>query len=106
MEEHVWSKPEILPLLKNDVVLISLYVDDKRELEEKDKYTSPETGKEIQTIGNKWSDFQITRYQNNAQPFYVILDADGKDISTPVGYTPDADEYKLWLEDGIKAFKK
>lgn len=106
MEEHVWSKPEILPLLKNDVVLISLYVDDKRELEEKDKYTSPETGKEIQTIGNKWSDFQITRYQNNAQPFYVILDADGKDISTPVGYTPDADEYKAWLEDGIKAFKK
>ncbi|MGV7105737.1 protein-disulfide reductase DsbD family protein [Flavobacterium sp. U410] len=106
MEEHVWSKPEILPLLKNDVVLISLYVDDKRELEEKDKYTSTETGKEIQTIGNKWSDFQITRYQNNAQPFYVILDADGKDISTPVGYTPDADEYKAWLEDGIKAFKK
>lgn len=106
MEEHVWSKPEILPLLKNDVVLISLYVDDKRELEEKDKYTSPETGKEIKTIGNKWSDFQITRYQNNAQPFYVILDAEGKDISTPVGYTPDADEYKAWLEDGIKAFKK
>ncbi len=106
MEEHVWSKPEILPLLKNDVVLISLYVDDKRELEEKDKYTSPETGKEIKTIGNKWSDFQITRYQNNAQPFYVILDAEGKDISAPVGYTPDADEYKAWLEDGIKAFKK
>ncbi|MCO6173558.1 thioredoxin family protein [Flavobacterium sp. NRK F10] len=106
MEEHVWSKPEILPLLKNDVVLISLYVDDKRELEEKDKYTSPETGKEIKTIGNKWSDFQITRYQNNAQPFYVILDAEGKDINTPVGYTPDADEYKTWLEGGIKTFKE
>ncbi|AWM12510.1 thiol:disulfide interchange protein [Flavobacterium sediminis] len=106
MEEHVWSKSEILPLLKNDVVLISLYVDDKRELEEKDKYTSPETGKEIKTIGNKWSDFQITRYQNNAQPFYVILDAEGKDINTPVGYTPDADEYKTWLEGGIKTFKE
>lgn len=106
MEEHVWSNSEVLPLLKNDVVLISLYVDDKRELDEKDKYTSPETGKEIKTIGNKWSDYQITRYKNNAQPFYIILDDNGNDISDPVGYTPDIEEYKIWLENGIANFKK
>ncbi len=106
MEEHVWSDSEVLPILKNDVVLISLYVDDKRELDEKDKYTSPETGKEIKTIGNKWSDYQITRYKNNAQPFYIILDDNGNDISKPVGYTPDIEEYKTWLENGIANFKK
>lgn len=106
MEEHVWSQPEVLSLLKDKVVLISLYVDDKRELEEKDKYTSPETGKEIKTIGNKWSDYQITRYKNNAQPFYIILDDEGKDISSPVGYTPDVEVYKKWLEEGIAKFKK
>lgn len=106
MEEHVWSQPEVLSILKNEVVLISLYVDDKRELAEADKYTSPETGKEIKTIGNKWSDYQITRYKNNAQPFYIILDSEGNDVSTPVGYTPDVEEYSNWLEEGISKFKK
>ncbi len=106
MEDFVWSKPEILTLLKDKVVLISLYVDDKRELPKEAQYVSKETGKEIVTIGNKWSDYQITRYKNNAQPYYVILNSDGEDISKPIGYTPDATEYKKWLEEGIAKFKK
>jgi thiol:disulfide interchange protein len=106
MEDFVWSKPEILAVLKEQVVLISLYVDDKRELPKAAQYVSKETGKEIITIGNKWSDYQITRYKNNAQPYYVVLDTDGKDISKPIGYTPDADAYKKWLEEGISNFKK
>ena len=106
MEDFVWSKPEILYLLKDKVVLISLYVDDKRELPKEAQYVSKETGKEIVTIGNKWSDYQITRYKNNAQPYYVILNSDGEDISKPIGYTPDATEYKKWLEEGIAKFKK
>jgi thiol:disulfide interchange protein DsbD len=106
MEDFVWSKPEILYLLKDKVVLISLYVDDKRELPKEAQYVSKETGKEIVTIGNKWSDYQITRYKNNAQPYYVILNSDGEDISKPIGYTPDATEYKKWLEEGITKFKK
>ena len=106
MEDFVWSKPEILSILKNKVVLVSLYVDDKRELPKEEQYVSKETGKEIVTIGNKWSDYQITRYKNNAQPYYIILDSVGKDISKPVGYTPDVEEYKKWLEDGISKFKK
>jgi thiol:disulfide interchange protein DsbD len=105
MEDFVWSKPEILSILKDKVVLVSLYVDDKRELPKEEQYVSKETGKEIVTIGNKWSDYQITRYKNNAQPYYIILDSDGKDISKPVGYTPDVEEYKKWLEDGISKFK-
>jgi len=106
MEDYVWSKPEILSILKEKVVLISLYVDDKRELPENEKYTSKETGKEIKTIGNKWSDFQITHYKANAQPYYIILDADANRLTEPVGYTPDSDEYKTWLESGIAKFKK
>ncbi|MEW5675575.1 cytochrome c biogenesis protein CcdA [Flavobacterium enshiense] len=106
MEEHVWSKPEILSILKDKVVLISLYVDDKRELPENEKYTSKETGKEIKTIGNKWSDFQITHYKANAQPYYIILDNEANRLTEPAGYTPDSDEYKTWLEAGIAKYKK
>lgn len=106
MEDFVWSKPEILSILKDQVVLVSLFVDDKRELPKEEQYISKETGKEIITIGNKWSDYQITRYKNNAQPYYIVLDSDGNDISQQIGYTPDVDEYKKWLEEGIKNFKK
>lgn len=106
MEDFVWSKPEILPMLKDDFVLISLYVDSKEELPKAEQYVSPETGKEIVTVGNKWSDFQITRYKNNAQPYYIILDDNGKDLTKQIGYTPDVEEYKAWLEDGLSKFKK
>lgn len=106
MEDFVWSTSEILPMLKEEFVLISLYVDSKAELPKADQYVSPETGKEIVTVGNKWSDYQITRYQNNAQPYYIILDDEGKDLTKPVGYTPDVEEYKAWLEEGLAAFKK
>jgi len=106
MEQNVWPDPSILRILKNDVVLISLYVDDKRELPEEDKYTSLETGKKIKTIGNLWSDLQIKRYKANAQPFYVLMDHNEKNLIEPVGYTPDAEEYEAWLTEGISKFKK
>lgn len=106
MEDFVWSTNEILPTLKDKVVLISLYVDRKIPLPKDKQYVSKETGKEIVTIGNKWSDMQITRYKNNAQPYYIVLDSEGKDLNSPVGYTPDVAEYKKWLEDGISKFKK
>jgi thiol:disulfide interchange protein DsbD len=107
MEDYVWSDKKILSILKNDVVLISLYVDDKKELPESEKYVSPETGKKIKTIGNKWSDFQITRYKANAQPYYLILDTDGTTLSkAPASYDPDIDLYESWLKEGIANFKK
>ncbi|MFV8343481.1 cytochrome c biogenesis protein CcdA [Flavobacterium sp. XS2P39] len=101
IEDNVWSDPSILSILKNDVVLISLHVDDKRTLPENQQYISEETGKSIETVGNKWSDFQIARYKANAQPFYVILDSDGNDLNQPAGYVPDIKEYKEWLQTGI-----
>ena len=107
MEDYVWSDKKILSILKNEVVLISLYVDDKKELAENEKYVSKETGKKIKTIGNKWSDFQITKYKANAQPYYLILDTDGNTISDePASYDPDIDLYEKWLRNGIDKFVK
>jgi thiol:disulfide interchange protein DsbD len=106
MEQNVWPEGDILPLLKNEVVLISLYVDDQRSLPENEKYTSKETGKKINTIGNKWSDFQIKRYKANAQPFYVLMDLNEENLLDPVGYTPDPDEFESWIKEGVKGFNK
>ena len=106
MEDYVWSDPRILSILNNEVVLISLYVDDKRELPIEEQYTSKETGKKIKSIGNKWSDFQITRYKANAQPYYIVLDTNEQNLNKPTGYTPDIVEYEQWLKSGIEGFKK
>ncbi len=104
MEDYVWSDERILSILKNDVVLISLYVDYKKELPESEQYTSETTGKRIKTIGNKWSDFQITRYKANAQPYYVLINLEEDNLNDPVGYTPDIEEYETWLKEGISNF--
>jgi thiol:disulfide interchange protein len=106
MEDNVWSDKSILPILKEKVVLISLYCDRKIELPKAQQYVSKTTGKEVITIGNKWTDFQITRYKSNSQPLYVILNNKGEDKSKPIAYTTDIQEYKKWLEDGIKAASK
>ncbi len=105
MEERVWSDTRILQILKNDVVLISLYVDDKRKLPAEEQYTSQIDGKQVTTIGKKWSEFQIEKYQANAQPYYVLLDHEGNNLNPYSAYTPDADEYLSWLKEGISNFK-
>ncbi|WP_163392888.1 protein-disulfide reductase DsbD family protein [Flavobacterium limi] len=106
MEELVWSDPKVLGVLNNDVVLISLYVDDKKELPENEQYVSETTGKKIKTIGNKWSDLQIKTYKANAQPFYVIVDHKSANLTEPSAYNPDITAYYNWLQSGIKNFKK
>lgn len=106
MEERVWSEPKILKLLKQDVVLISLYVDDKRPLPNGEELESKISGKKLRYIGQKWSEFQILKYEANAQPFYVLMDHNGENLIEPIGYTPDADEYYAWLQKGIDAFEK
>lgn len=92
MEQHVWVKPEVLSILKNEVVLISLYVDDKRALEADEVVDSKlRPGKKLKYIGQKWSELQTLRYQTNSQPFYVLMDHQEENLNTPVGYTPDVE---------------
>lgn len=109
MEEFVWSEPDILPMLQNDVVLASLYVDDKEQLPENEQ-TSVDMGngqkKKIKTIGDKWSLFQQINFNNNSQPHYVLMTPDGKVINHPVsGYMPKED-FKNFLKCGIEFYKK
>jgi thiol:disulfide interchange protein len=107
MEQKVWVKPNVLEKLKNDVVLISLYVDDKRELEASDIVDSKlKPGKKLKYIGQKWSELQTIRYKANTQPMYVLMDHNGDNLIEPVAYTPDVDTYNAWLEKGISNFKK
>ena len=105
MEINVWSDEKVLKIMKNDVVLISLYGDDKKELPQNEQFVTKE-GKEINTIGKKWSEFQITRFNNNSRPLYVLLDLKEKELNTPVAYTPNIEDYLAWLKDGISKFKK
>ncbi|MFL0352797.1 protein-disulfide reductase DsbD family protein [Xanthomarina sp. GH4-25] len=106
MEEQVWVEDEIYALLDNDIVLISLYVDDRTKLPEAEQFESELTGNKVRTYGHKWLEFQQTRYNTNAQPLYVIQNLEGEDISPAVGYTPDVEEYYNWLKKGIENFKK
>jgi len=107
MEQNVWAKDKILPILKNDVVLISLYVDDKRKLKDDEIIDSKlRPGKKLKYIGQKWSEFQTIKYGANAQPFYVLMDHNEENLNNPAAYTPDVDEYYAWLKEGIGKFNK
>lgn len=108
MENNVWSDPRILSILKNDVVLISLYVDDKRELPKREQHISKTTGSEIETVGDKWADFMISKYKTNTQPLYVLTDLEGNSLNetTPTISYVGVDEYETWLKSGISAFQK
>lgn len=107
MEEQVWSDPKVLELLREDVVLISLYVDEREQLPKEEQYTSEVTGKEIRSIGNKWSDFQIKHYRSNSQPQYIIIGHDKMDpLNGTTAYDPDIQLYVDWLKEGIAEFKK
>ena len=105
MEEQVWSDPAVYEVLKNNYVLISLYVDDREDLPEQEKFNYIRDNgsiKKIKTIGDKWATFQTVNFQNNSQPFYVLLDTELNLLNSPIGYTPNANEYLAWLNQGIK----
>ena len=109
METNVWTDEQVSQILKNEVVLISLFADDKRELPKSEQHISPSTGAEIVTIGDKWTDFMITKYKTNTQPLYVLVDVEGNNLNsiTPTtSYDPDAKLYENWLKQGIANFKK
>jgi thiol:disulfide interchange protein DsbD len=104
MEDNVWSDKNVLSILSNDYVLISLYVDDKTTLPENEQYVSETTKRKVKTIGNKWSDFQATHFRTNAQPFYVLLDHDGQMLAQPKGYDTSIDGYLKFLKEGLYSF--
>jgi len=93
--------------LKNDFVLISLYVDEKIDLPENEQKTvSMKSGgtRKLRTTGHKWQYLQTENFNNNSQPYYVLLSPDGRMLNHPVGYTPESSEYADFLECGLQKF--
>jgi thiol:disulfide interchange protein len=109
MEEQVWSTSQVFDILMEDYVIISLYVDDKKPLEENNQFQylrSNGTVKEIETVGDKWQTLQTINFKNNSQPYYVLLNHDFELLNTTKAYEPDADAYYDWLKTGLENFKK
>ncbi|SMO61267.1 Thiol:disulfide interchange protein DsbD [Saccharicrinis carchari] len=106
MEINVWSDPAVNSLMLNDFVVVALYVDFKKNLPKEEHYTSETTGKKITTIGGKWSDFQISRYNINSQPYYAIVDHSEENLVEPRGYEPNKKAYAEWLQKAKENFHK
>ena len=108
MEEHVWPLEEIDNIIRNDYVLISLYVDDKKALPTAQQVEVARINggtRLLENYGHKWAHFQTQFFQTNSQPYYVLLNSDGtKVLNEPVGYTPDESKYKQFLECGLEVF--
>lgn len=107
MEEHVWSDSEVFQLINDEYVLISLYIDNRKELPEVSQFDFQyDSGrvKKIKTIGEKWATFQAVNFHTASQPYYVLLSPELEILSAPQQYT-DIETYKNWLEEGIKAYK-
>jgi len=105
MEARVWVEKPVLNRLKNDFVMLALYVDDKTELPESEWYTSTYDSRVKKTIGAQNADLQITKYNNNAQPYYCIVDASGKLLVQPQNYDLNVDSFVTFLDSGKRAFQ-
>lgn len=109
MEENVWTNPDVLDLMRNKFVVVSLYVDERKVLPAAQQQTfKTKTGadKQIITVGDKWATFQSENFNAVAQPQYAILGLNETALTKTKGYTPGAAEFKLWLECGLQAFNK
>lgn len=105
MEANVWTDPTVAEILRNEFVMIELFVDDRTELEPEEQFTSEYSGKKIRTIGHKWSDFQASEFASNSQPLYVIVNGDGDVLVPPSGADYNPSSYADFLRSGIEAFK-
>ena len=108
MEENVWSDPEVYRLLKDDYVLISLYIDDRKELPKEEQFDYKfESGrvKAITTVGQKWGTFQTINFNSASQPYYVLISPEMEILNSAI-QSADKDEYRDWLLEGLKNYKK
>ncbi len=106
MEAKVWSDPEVLRRLRDEFVIIALYLDDRTQLPENEWITSSLDGKVKKTIGKINEDLEITKFKTNAMPLYVITDHEGNPLNQPMPTNLNVEEYKKWLDEGIALFRK
>lgn len=106
MEAAVWTDPKVSDLINNDYVLITLYVDNKTPLTEPVKIIENGTERTLRTVGDKWSYLQRVKFGANAQPFYVLLDNEGKPLTKSYAYDEDIPKYIEFLQTGLENYKK
>jgi thiol:disulfide interchange protein DsbD len=106
MEAKVWSDPEVLRRLRDEFVIVALYLDDRTQLPENEWITSKIDGKIKKTIGKVNEDLEISRFKTNAMPLYVITDHEGNPVNEPMPTNLNIEQYKKWLDDGIAEFRK
>jgi thiol:disulfide interchange protein DsbD len=109
MEEHIWPLSSIDKIIRNEYVLISLYVDDKKLLPKEEqvlvKRSTGDGFRKLKNFGHKWAHFQTEFFQTNSQPYYVLLNPEGNEIlASPVGYTPSEEDYLSFLRSGLESF--
>lgn len=104
MEDRVWGQESVYELISEKYVLISLYVDERKQLEE--PYVSQFDNKMNTTVGNKWADFQAIHFGRNSQPYYVLMSPEGVILNEPIAYTPDVEKYQAFLECGINRYNE
>ena len=109
MEEHIWPLSSVDKIIRNEYVLISLYVDDKKTLPKEEqvlvKRSTGDGFRKLKNYGHKWAHFQTEFFKTNSQPYYVLLNPDGNEIlASPVGYTPSEEDYLSFLKAGLESF--
>tara|TARA_R110002051_G_scaffold294983_1_gene360688 strand:+ start:6474 stop:7994 length:1521 start_codon:yes stop_codon:yes gene_type:complete len=106
MEARVWSDPKVLEILKKEYVVAALYVDEKTKLPKEDWYVSEYDGKTKKTIGKQNADYQITKFINNAQPYYVLMNCEEEILVKPKAYDLKIENFIDFLEEGVKIFQR
>ncbi|MBL7137878.1 MAG: thioredoxin family protein [Bacteroidales bacterium] len=106
MERTVWPDPEVMKRLRDDYIIVALYVDERTELPESEWITSTVDGKVKKTLGRKNVDFEISRFNVNAQPYYVLLDTNGKMLIPPRAFDTNIQGFINFLDKGVEAFRK
>ena len=106
MELAVWTNPKVSDIINNDYVLITLYVDNKTPLPSPVKIVENGTERTLRTVGDKWSYLQRVKFGANAQPFYVLIDNEGKPLNKSYSYDEDIPKYIEFLQTGLENYKK
>jgi len=105
MENRVWSAPEVLKRLRENFVIVALYVDDKVIELPKEEWYTDKSGREVQLLGRKNTEIQTEKFGTNSQPYYVILDENANLMVSPRAYNLNIDDFVKFLDDGVKAYK-
>ena len=106
MEAAVWTDPQVAQLMKEEYVLITLYVDEKTPLAEKLMVQENGQSVTLRTVGDRWSYLQRSKFGANAQPFYVLLDNEGHPLTASYSYNEDVQAYVAFLEEGLRQYNK